>query len=126
MLKLLFFTFLLCSCASGNYSIVYTDYGDNAYKKSTNKQYQAFLNQFNGRSADLLFTCYTENEKSSNVDCNSYDSPKKETFFKLVKELKRKGFKVTVRFYIDLKNKEWRALWNPLEPVKAFESIKDG
>lgn len=127
MLRYITLLYFLCvsGCASGNTSIVYTDYGAAGYKESSNSQYQKLLRKVGAQAADLLYTCYTKNERSSTVDCQSYDSPKTESFFNLTKELKRKGLRVTVRFYIDLKNKKWRAFWNPLKPKEAFKSIRD-
>lgn len=123
-LYLLFFLLFLGCASQAENSLVYTDYGANAYQEITNKTYIHYLKKAGLEVADLLYTCFTKDSKDHTVDCDSYDSPKKDNLKELSLLLKKEGFKLTLRFYIDLKNQKWRAFWKPKETELAFKNYE--
>jgi hypothetical protein len=103
--------------------VAYTDYGSNAYNSKSVLEYSKFKDQAGLRTLDILFTCYTENESTHDIDCNSPDSPKWRNISKVIQQAKGAGQQVTLRFYIDLKNHRWRAYWNPKNKKDAFSQM---
>ena len=115
---------LSCQGAGVKNSIVYTDYGSAGYKEKDNEKYFSLLKKANYKTADILFTCYTKDETSSKIDCDSYDSPKFANFSMLADKIKSKGFNLSLRVYVDLKNKKWRAYWDPANKEAAFLNLE--
>jgi hypothetical protein len=135
MIKLITFTILLISgCTTNrlinikqfkkNRTLVYTDYGSSSYHTKDIDNYIEALATLKSRSASLLYTCYTENINTSNINCDSYDSPKRSNLIYAIKKLKKLGFTISLRVYVDLKSNDWRAKWDPKDKKEAFKHLK--
>jgi hypothetical protein len=105
-------------------SVVSTEYGAAAYAEKNRKEYARLLKKIDGNMASILMTCQTENKTSSEIDCNSENSPKKENLTKMIKELQSQGFKTSLRVYVDLLDGQWRAYWDPKDKKQAFTQLK--
>ncbi len=124
LFSLLTLLILSTSCASSGHSLVFTDYGSKAYTQKSLNQYIKILKKGDLKHADLLYTCYTADTQSHTVDCDSFSSPRRSVFKAIAKDLKKEGFYLSLRHYIDLKNQKWRAYWKPKNTKKAFSHIE--
>lgn len=106
-------------------SIVFTGYGRSSYKPDLIKRYADSLTQIGANTASLLITCHSDNINSSNIDCNSFDTPSKAEIIKAAKILKDRGFAINLRVYIDLKDSTWRCLWNPADKNSLFSQLEE-
>lgn len=105
-------------------SVVYTEYGSAGYKPDVTKAYMTFLKTVGANTMSVLMTCMTKDKTSSAIDCDSYDSPKQKDIAKILKGAKSKGFKTSLRVYVDLKSGDWRALWDPTDKAEAFSQLE--
>ena len=104
-------------------SLVLTGYGQGTYQYSAVETYLEELRQLNLNTASFLFTCYTKSKYSSEVDCNSYDSPGLEELSDAIVLAKRQGFLVNLRVYVDLKDFTWRCHWNPKNKKLVLDNL---
>ena len=70
-----------------------------------------------------MYTCYVEDRYSSNIDCSSYDTPSLKEISYAIIAAKKLNFRVTLRFYIDLKTKDWRCHLNPKSKKSFFKDL---
>lgn len=126
LLGKLILLFLLVGCTSQYKikSLVYTDYGSGAYKKSDFEKYLSLLNEYKFNTASLLYTCHAKNINSSDFNCNDYNSPRLDILKERIYILKSKGLKVSLRFYIDLLDKNWRAKLKPKDFDLFFKKFE--
>ena len=116
---------LMSSCAATELgSLVYTGYGSISYSNAANQAYEAIIKETGLKSADLLYTCYVADEFDHKINCSSEDSPKEKNFINLAKKLKKAGYHITLRIYVDLQNQKWRAFWHPKEIKLAFLELE--
>lgn len=122
-IKFSFLTLLFFSTISWSQTVVYTGYGSAAYPKSHNIKYFNLIQSLGFGKIDILYTCYVDNERDSNVSCQSNDTPKLSRLADVIKEARKRSLQVTLRAYIDLRNNKWRAYWDPNDKKKAFLGI---
>lgn len=105
-------------------SVIYTEYGSAGYKPENTKAYMAFLKTVGANTMSVLMTCMTTDKSSPEIDCDSHDSPKDRDIIKILRLAKNKGFKTSLRVYVDLKSGDWRALWDPTDKTEAFSQLE--
>ena len=137
MLKLIlviFSTALLCSCSTSNLikrspisakisSLVFTGYNQISYSEKRVNSYLNELKELNINTASFLYTCYTDNIKSHNIDCGTYRTPKLNHLAKAIETAKKRNFQVSVRFYVDIANGTWRCKWDPSDKKTLFNNF---
>lgn len=121
---LLLLIFIPFACAQKP-ALVFTEYGSSAYSQKSILLYKKALKSAGLKEADLLYTCYVKDVSDHNIDCSSFDSPRLHRIKELTKDLKSEEMKVTLRFYVDLKDQKWRAYWHPTKVKKAFTLLKE-
>lgn len=123
-MKAIFIFFLLSTSLWAKTFVAFTDYGRAAYSEAGLKKYREFEKATGLNTLDILFTCYTENETSHNIDCKSDDSPYWSRVESVISQAKKDGKEVTLRFYVDLRNGKWRAFWKPKKKLQAFNQLE--
>lgn len=111
-------------CPEQLHGIVYTEYGSNGYSDSSLKKFLSLANQVNANHASVLMTCYVPDIKSSQVNCDSYSSPKFSSIENVIRSAQSQKLSVSLRVYIDIKSGVWRALWKPDNPTRAFQLMQ--
>jgi hypothetical protein len=106
-------------------SIVLTGYNHYAYSKENINSYLKTLEDLNLNTATFLYTCYTDNTSSSNINCNSTRTPRLEDLANAIEQAKTRGFQVSVRHYIDVSSNQWRCLWKPDKIETFFTNYDD-
>lgn len=104
--------------------VVFTEYGSSGYSRKTTNSYLQFSEDIRANTASVLMTCMTESKTSSRIDCDSYDSPKEKDIASILQKARARGFKTSLRVYVDLKTGDWRALWDPNDKVEAFKQLE--
>ncbi|MCB9062552.1 MAG: hypothetical protein H6622_13600 [Halobacteriovoraceae bacterium] len=105
-------------------SIVYTAYNEDGYTSSrANQRYFELLKETKSNMSSFLYTCYTKNLTTFDIDCNTDRTPKEKYLAQIITESKNKNYPVNIRTYIDLENGSWRCNWNPSNKKKAFEKL---
>ncbi len=123
----LLLTLIGCTSPSKNKkltTIVYTEYGSAAYSKESRDKYFSILKKTGANMASVLMTCQTKDKLSSEIDCDSENSPTQarlNAFFAQAQEL---GYQTSLRVYVDLLDGSWRALWDPKDKKKTFKNLQ--
>lgn len=105
-------------------SIVHTEYGSSGYSKKSLSEYFQLLQKTSASGASILMTCMTENKISSDIDCDSYDSPSEKTLVEFITRAQNLGLQTSIRVYVDLRSGDWRALWDPSDKDRAFKQLE--
>ncbi|CBW26415.1 putative membrane protein [Halobacteriovorax marinus SJ] len=106
-------------------SLVFTGYGRYSYTRGNIETYLEELKLLNLNTASFLYSCQTKTLYSSNVDCSSNYTPSLNSIKMAIEMAKQRGFRVSLRHYIDVENKKWRCYWDPEDKELAFENIQN-
>lgn len=104
-------------------SLVLTGYGAASYKAASVDTYLDELGQLNANTASFLFTCFTESKRSTNIDCQSSDSPTLQRISNAIEIAKKRKFLVNLRMYVDIRDGTWRCDWNPKNKSELFQNL---
>jgi hypothetical protein len=131
MVNFLLLVFLIisgwgCSHSSkikNHHSVVYTDYGADAYQEQNWQNYLDLLKSLGLQQVSLLFTCHVPDKSSHVIDCDSNNSPSIDRLGQLLQQAKSQGLSTSLRVYVDLLTGDWRAYWNPEDKKKTLERL---
>lgn len=123
-----------CSVGSKRYSrnysnfyssLVLTGYGSASYKGPSVDAYLDELKLLKANTASFLYTCFVRDKFSSQVFCDSYNSPRFDQFMGAIDRAKQSGLAVAARFYIDISDGMWRCSLSPLDSEFFFKTYKE-
>jgi len=105
-------------------SLVLTGYGSDSYEKSSVQTYLKELRELGANTASFLYTCHVNNINDTDIDCDSFDSPRLDRLSYAINLAKSQGFIVSLRVYVDILDETWRCYWNPKDKKETFKNIK--
>jgi Glycoside Hydrolase Family 113 len=106
-------------------SVVLTSYGVHSYKKRHVEEYIKKIKELGANTASLLITCYTDNSKDPDIDCQGFDTPSTYEIRDAAQLIQEAGLLLNIRVYVDMKNGQWRCHWNPNDGHRVFNNIKE-
>jgi hypothetical protein len=106
-------------------SLVLSGYGSDTYQIDSVQTYLNELRELGANTASFLYTCHVDNINDSDIDCDSFDSPRLDRLSDAIKLARTQNFIVSLRVYIDVLDEKWRCYWNPENKKETFRNIKE-
>ncbi len=105
-------------------SLVLTGYGSDSYTRTSVETYLNELEALGANTASFLYTCHVSDKNDSEIDCDSFDSPRKDRLSEAIKLARERNFIVSLRVYVDLLDNQWRCYWSPKNKAETFKQLK--